>query len=207
MENVDIAGDKIRPRYFIIEVLSGLVFLLFAISLKADIFNLPLELIIYFWFYIIFFCSLFIIAGIDKERSTIQKSVLLFSIIVAICYMIYVCIMKHTSIYTYIISLTGIAVLLVLDSVFLQKKLSENYVINILILSMVMIIFSGQEVFYYTVVLSLFIIGIKLCIIRIKNISKKKSVINTNNNEIDISIAFILSISNIFMIIVSNLLR
>ncbi len=98
-------GKKIGPRYIILELLSGVVFLLFAISLKADIFHLDMKVIMHFTFFVLYFVCLFIISGIEKEKGTIQKSVLLFGIISALAYMIYACIIDGAVIYTYIITL------------------------------------------------------------------------------------------------------
>ena len=45
--------EKIRPRYFILEFCSGIVFVLFALSIKLDIFNLNLQTILYFIFFVV----------------------------------------------------------------------------------------------------------------------------------------------------------
>ena len=42
--------EKIRPRYFILEFCSGLVFVLFALSIKLNIYTLTAQTIIYFIF-------------------------------------------------------------------------------------------------------------------------------------------------------------
>ncbi len=56
--------------------MSGVVFVLFAVSLNLDILHTDMNTWIYFIFGILYLASLFIIAGIDKERTYIQKSVL-----------------------------------------------------------------------------------------------------------------------------------
>lgn len=199
-------GEKVRIRYLALEVLSGLVFLLFTVSLNINFSAFSINDIIIFWFYILYICCLFIIAGIDKEKKSIQKSVLLFSICIAILFMIYACIVGKHIIYTYIICLIAIGTLLILDTFYLKKKLNENYTISILTLSLIMIIFSGAEVFYYSVALSLTLLALSLFVTKIKNKEKKKSVINTRKNQLDIPIGFYLSVSNILLMIVSNFL-
>ena len=77
-------GQKVRIRYLILEVLSGLTFLLFALSLKLNVLALSINEIIYFCFFALYFVTLFILAGIDKEKNIIQKSVLLFGLIISI---------------------------------------------------------------------------------------------------------------------------
>lgn len=199
-------GQKIKIRYLLLEVLSGLVFLLFAISLRINFMNLQANTIITFCFYIVYIACLFIIAGIDKERNNIQKSVLVFMTFLTLAFMVYVCIVKNVVIYTYIIGLISIAILVMIDTFYLKRNLTSNYTISILALSISMIVFSGTEVFYYSVALSLIMIAISLCVTKIKNNKKNKSVIDTKEKELDIPIGFFLSVSNIFLLIVSNLL-
>lgn len=198
-------GEKVRIRYLILEILSGFVFLLFTLSLKVDLYNIEINKIIYFLFFIIYISVLFIIAGIDKERIQIQKSVLSFGLILAVCFMIYVCISKMQVIYTYIICLTFIMLFLILDTAFLKKNLAENYWVSILILSLYMIVFTGIEAYYYTLCLSLLLAGMYTIYKNIKEAKKRKNIINTDKAS-KIPLGFYLSVSNIFIIIVSNFL-
>ena len=185
-------GEKIRIRYLLLEVLSGLVFLFFALSLKMDFLNLDIRTLMYFALFILYFVSLFIIAGIDKEKIQIQKSVLLFGMILSCVYMIYVCICGFTvqTIYTYIIYLVSIILILIIDIIFMKKKKHENYTMQILLLSIYMMIFSGSVSFYLTVVLAL--IGILL--------------VSLNKKQEKMPIGFYLCISNIIIIIAYNFL-
>lgn len=198
-------GEKVRIRYLIIELLSGITFLLFALSLKIDMLNIGRNTVIYFLFFILYIASLFIIAGIDKEKIKIEKSVLLFGLILGICFMIYVCISKMQVIYTYIIYLMIIMILLILDSVFLKKNLTENYLVNIVILSLYMIVFTGIETFYYTVVFSLLLITFSIILNIIKKVKKRKNIINTGQSA-KIPIGYYLAVSNIFIMILANFL-
>lgn len=198
-------GEKVRLRYLILEVLSGITFLIFALSLKIDVLNLNRNKIIYFLFFILYIAVLFIIAGIDKEKIQIQKSVLSFGLILAIFFMIYVCISKMQVIYTYIICLIFTMLLLIIDSAFLKKNLTENYTLGIIMLSLYMIVFTGVEVFYYTVAFSLFLIALSIISNNIKEAKKRKNIMNTEKNA-KIPIGFYLSISNVFIMILSNFL-
>lgn len=94
--------EKIRPRYIIIETLSGIVFLLYAILLDIDLLNIEYSKIATLIFGILFFSTIFIIIGILKENKKIQTSVFNFGIISEVAYMIYLYILD-TSIYRYII--------------------------------------------------------------------------------------------------------
>lgn len=200
-------GQKVRIRYLALELLSGFVFLLLAISLNINLTSLSINNVFIFWFYILYVSWLFIIAGIDKERISIQKSVLLFGIILTILFMVYVCILEKNVIYTYIICLIAIAILMLIDIFYLKKNLLDNYTVSLLIFSLIMIVFSGTEVFYYSVSLTLICISILLYRNRIKNKAENKSVINTKEKGFDISIGFFLAASNILLIIISNFIK
>lgn len=97
--------EKIRPRYIIIEMLSGIVFLLFVISLKIDIFNIEINKIALLIFGTLFISTIFMIIGIFKEYRKIEKGVLTFGIISEIIYITYLYIFKILNIYRYIIYL------------------------------------------------------------------------------------------------------
>ena len=94
--------EKIRPRYIIIETLSGIVFLLYAILLDIDLLNIDYSKIATLIFGMLFFSTIFITLGILKENKKIQTSVFNFGIISEVVYMIYLYIL-NTSIYRYII--------------------------------------------------------------------------------------------------------
>ncbi len=87
--------EKVRIRYLLLEILSGTVFLLFALSLKVNFANIGTNEIIYFLFSTLYMAVLFIIAGIDKEKFQIHKSVLFFGLVTMIAFMIYACISRR----------------------------------------------------------------------------------------------------------------
>lgn len=72
--------EPIRARYFLIEVLSGIVFVLFALSIKIDFTNFEVDKLVYLISGLIYISTLFIIAGIDREKILVEKSVLLVRI-------------------------------------------------------------------------------------------------------------------------------
>ena len=73
---------------------SGIVFVLFAMSIKLSLFNLETETLVYFIVGLLYLATIFIIAGIDKERIEIEKPVLLFGFICVGIYMIYLYILR-----------------------------------------------------------------------------------------------------------------
>lgn len=198
--------QKIRIRYLLLEILSGIVFLLFALSLKADVYNLDTNLIIYFLLFIIYIASLFIIAGIDKEKIQIQKSLLVFGMVLAFVYMTYVCILNIEAIYTYIIYLILLIMLLISNIVFIRKKLHDSYTIEILMLILYMLIFSGAILTYITITFTLLWIAIIMLEKKINERLMRKVIVKTSDNDIKLPIGLYLCVSNIILILINNFL-
>lgn len=189
-------GQKIRIRYLLLEILSGIVFLLFALSLNIHIPNIQMLTVITFSFYILYFVTLFLIAGIDKENKNIQKSVLVFGTIVSIAYMTYVCITNSQAIYTYIIYFAILIMLWILDTISLKRKGEQNYLLRTLILLLYMLIFSNSLVLYFTIIFAL--IGVVLQMLYFR--AKKQKISK-------LPIGFYLCISNIALIIIRNFFK
>ena len=183
-------GNKIRARYIILEILSGLTFLTIAIATKADVFNT--KKIISLIFLLLYISVLFIIAGIDKENIKVEKSVLIVGYIIEIEYIIYLYTLGIVNVYQYVMYLILFITLLILSIIMLKCTLKERYFIQNLYLSLYMIIFGGSKLFILTVILMLFTIIIY-------------KVISKNKKEV-LPIAFYLCISNILMITISNII-
>jgi len=98
-------GQKIRIRYLILEVLAGVAAVLFGLSFNFKFPIIELDKWIYFFFGILYITGLTIIAGIDKERKKIQMSVLVFCILVALTYIIYLFVVGQANINRYAIYL------------------------------------------------------------------------------------------------------
>lgn len=113
--------SKIRPRYIILEVSSGLAFLLFAMFLNIDLLNIELKKIAALVFGVLFFSAIFITIGIFKEHKKIQKSVFNFGLIVEGIYMVYLYILD-TSIYRYVIYIVMLVIMALLNN---SKKINE----------------------------------------------------------------------------------
>ena len=114
--------EKIRPRYIIIETLSGIVFLLYAIILDINLLNIEYSKIGTLIFGILFLSTIFITVGILKENKKIQISVFNFGIISEIVYMIYLYILD-TSIYRYIIYIPIFILMTLINN---NKKTNEK---------------------------------------------------------------------------------
>lgn len=196
--------EKIRVRYILLEILSGVVFVLFAASIKISIFNLNNQILVYFVVGLLYLATLFIIAGIDKERIRIEKPVLLFGFICVTLYMIYLYIVENdASIYRYVIYLMLSCILLLFSIVYLRKKGQDSYTIDVLLLSMLMILYTYETVYIYTVIITLLAISIQLLI---QKLSEKKSKIvkRVKIENTKIPIGFYMCVSNIIMLLITN---
>jgi len=193
--------QKIRPRYFLLEILSGISFVLFAISFNINFLNIEIHKIVLLGLGILYFSALVIIAGIDKEKREIQKSVLFYGLFVSVIYMIYSCTINYNNVYAYVIYLAFIVALLILDNYFLKRKLKESYLTQLLILLVIMVIFSTEYVIIYTIILTLLSIGISILIEKIKN---HKPTVKIDNKQIKVPFAFYICVSNIIVIIITN---
>ncbi len=195
--------EKVRIRYLLLEILAGITFLLYAISLNINWEILNIQKIVYLVIGLLYFSSLFIIAGIDKEKVTIQKSVIIFGLFVELIYMIYVCTLQNSNVYGYVIYLTAMILIIILDTFIIKKTLDSNYTLQILLLITYMGVFSGAILTGLTIVFALILIMVISLIKKIKektNHSKLKDNINTNK----IPFGFYLIISNITLIILAN---
>lgn len=193
--------QKIRPRYFLLEIMSGVVFVLFAVSLNLDILHTDMNTWIYFIFGILYLASLFIIAGIDKERTYIQKSVLLFGFIIQTIYIIYLYIVENNfNIYRYVIYLSIICILMLIDIFILRKKAKNSYVIENLLLCVLMLGYTYETITILTIIFTLLCIAFQTLLAKL---SKKKNV-RKNENITQIPIGFYLCVTNIVCLIVTN---
>lgn len=197
--------QKIRPRYVLLEILSGLVFLLFAISIKLNIFSIfNKQVLVYLIFGILYIATMFIIAGIDKERIEISKPVLLFGFICVTIYMIYLYIVEgNASMYRYVIYLMLACLLILFSIVYLRKKGKDSYTIDVLTLSMLMILFTYEAVYIYTVIITLLAIAVQLLIGKLQH-RKTKAVKNVKSENSKIPIGFYMCIANLIILLVTN---
>lgn len=195
----------IRARYILLEILSGILFVFFALSIKFSLYTMNIPSISYIIMGIIYISTLVIIAGIDKEKIKVEKPVLLFGFICIAIYMIYLYIVeKNLSIYRYVIYLILVCALTIMDTIYLRKKAKTNYTIDVLLLSLYMIMFSYEIIYIWTVIITLFAIAIQLFIRGFK--SKKSKYVKTKSKfDAKIPIAFYLCVSNILMLIVNNI--
>ena len=192
--------DKIRPRYFVIEFLSGLFFIVLAYLLNIKTYNLTIYKILDFAFIILYFSFVILMAGIDKEYRKIQREVTLYGIIIGIMYMIYLYIIDPSSIYRYGIYLIFYAILVILSNITLKKYAKNKYIYGILITVTTMEIFTGLKVTYLTSIAVLLAIAIYILIKKLQNMKKPNKAKKIEYYK-NIQIGYILGIANISFLI------
>ena len=190
--------EKIRPRYLILEILSGLVFVLLFYLMKIDIYNIQLYKIYEYAFFALFITFIFLTAGIDIENRKIEKSVSVYGIFISIIYIAYLCIIEKASIYRYAIYIFFYILVLILDTITLKKYAKTLYINGLLLTILTMAIFTGEYVTIQTIILTLFSIAIYIIInafkkLKNKNFKTKKQICK------DLNIGYFLCLSNIIM--------
>lgn len=191
--------EKIRPRYFLLELFSGIVFILFALSIKMSIYTINISKIIYFIFGLLYIAGLFIISGIDKEKINIQNEVTLYLTIVEAVYIIYLCIVDSASIYRYVIYLLTLVILTMVNTIYYKKKVKNNYTLDCLILLNIMLIFTYECCSILTVIFTLLAMSIKVLI---DKINQKRANYSKTNKKLPIG--FFLCVTNIITLITTN---
>lgn len=191
---------KIRPRYLILEVLSGILFVAIAYFTKFNIDTFNTTNIIEFCFIILYVTFIILIAGIDKENRKIDKLVSVYGIIIANIYMIYLCIVGQTNIYRYGIYLILYIIVLLLDTLTLRKYAKNSYVTGILLMIITMTIFTGRWVTANSIILTLLAISFYTLLKKIKQ-RKKKYKKSEAHVASQLSIGFFLGVCNMVMVI------
>lgn len=195
---------KIRIRYLLLEVLSGVVFTLFAVSINFNIYNMEISKIIYCICGLLYIAGLFIIAGIDKEKMQIRNGVLLYTIIVEAAYIIYLYVLEKQDIYRYVIYLFVVVILTLINNFYFSKKAKNNYTLQIIILAFIMLTFTYEACTILTITCTILAIAIQLIFTSISKIKQKKIRVN-DTEEYKIPIGFYLCVSNIIMLIITNM--
>ena len=159
--------DKVRIRYLILEVFSGIIYTVFIISLNIDILNTGYKELIYIIIFTIYIVTLIIIIGIDRENNTITKSVQRFGLIISLVYILYLYIVG-VNIYRYVIYY-----ILLLLIYFIK---SEQYIKSIIYILIFTLLFTGTTVSFATIIFVLLIIAVKLLIQKYKKIESDNNL-------------------------------
>lgn len=177
--------NKIRPRYLILEIISGFAFIFYILSLNLDLYNIQFGDIIKIFFGMIYISIFAITAGIDFENKKIEKSMMVFTAITSIIYMLYLYILG-VNMYRYVIYFMIIICLLVID------KIKPSYTIDIITYMLLILLYMGTDATLGVIAITFIAIAIKSII----NIIRKK--------EFKPAIGAIFSIVSVCILIVQN---
>lgn len=191
--------QKIRPRYLILEALSGLFFVAVAYLMGLSVYEFDKIKIIEYVFFVLYFTFIVLMAGIDKEYRTINKPVLMYGVIVSIMYIVYLYIIEKTSIYRYAIYLALFIILLLIDTINLKKYAKNSYIYSVLMVIVIMAIFTGEYVTINTILATLIFISAYLINKRLKNSKNRKT---TEQYYPQLRLGLYLSIFNVISTIV-----
>ena len=186
--------EKIRSRYILLEIFSGLVFLLIALGLKITAFSPIIEYINLAFIYL-FMCAVFIIGGIDKEKFEIHEGTILYGIVVALLYGIFNTFRGVTMKYA-LIGFLGYPLMLFLINLVLKKtKQSDELPIGFGDIEYLALIglFLGFGMQTLSLLIAVIIGVVYVIILKIKN----------KSNKFQIPFGFLLSISTSLVIILS----
>ena len=210
-------SKKVRPRYLILETLSGIVFVLAYISMKIniqDIANLyigvntnrTLEKLIYLLAFICFYITNALIIGIDKEYKNINKKVLIFGIITQTLYMLYLYIVEKINIYRYGIYLIIMFILCMIsmknkgvgvDGPARTNGKTKTYIIqNLIYLTYIMTFINNLNILFIVLLTT-------ICVFIDKN-KKSVGVLPKGDPKKQQPIGFYLGISSIIIVLIQN---
>lgn len=191
--------NKIRPRYLLLEILSGFLFLGLAFLMNFHLETLNATKIIEFCFMVLYLTFIILMAGIDKENRKIDKFVMVYGIVISIMYMLYLCIVEQANIYRYGIYLILYILVLLLDTITLKKFAKNSYTTGILLTLITMVIFTEEYITANTVLFTLLAISFYLLFYKAKE--RKRKMKKTEKQIADkISIGFFLGTLNVLML-------
>lgn len=194
-------GEKIRIRYLILEVLSGLVFLIEYLALNMHFPYFELNKIAYFIAFVFMYITIILIAGIDKEYRKINVKILLFGLIMQSIYILYLYIMNKISIYRYSMYLIFILFLCIIDIISLRKNGESKYIFEVLILLAYIGFCIGGELLLISTVITILLVMIYNLYAKVKQNFNDKPDILKDNELPKTRIGFFLGISTILVII------
>ncbi len=200
-------GEKVRIRYLVLEVLSGLVFLLAYLSFNMNFPFFEINKLVDFAAFVMFYVTLVIILGIDKENIKINKSVLLFGIIMQFVYILYLYISAQIvtfDIYRYGMYLILMLIIFLLDTLLLSKKGESSYFLQILMLLDYMLMCVKLNVFLFIIALGMIFALIYWIFKKVEcNFSGKPDILLEQKSR-KFGVGFCFSVSAILVVIINN---
>lgn len=183
--------------------IGGILFVIFGKILKINISNINLYSILTYLFTMFYISTLVIIGCIDQKNLKIDKRVVASGIILSILYIIYLYSIDTISININIIYL-GIYVILLVADTFIVKRYAENsYTIGILMIFDIILIFTGMDVFFYTLIVTTLEILVFLLISKIRQKRNGNKKVKLSN----VPVGYFVTVSNIITLIMISVIN
>ena len=204
-------GQKVRPRYLILEILSGIVFVFAYISVKINILGISylyfginyegtVEKLIYLLAFTCFYITNALIIGIDKEYRQINKKVLIFGILTQIIYMMYLYTLNKQNIHgIYLILL----IIMVGVAVFGDPSKKQKYIFQNIIYLIYITTFIGIRNLIILMPILIAVIIYNKFFINRKNVGGDAHI----EQKITNPIGFLIGISAIIIALISNFIK
>ena len=193
--------QKIRPRYLILEILSGTVFVIFGLLLGLHYNTLTIENVAEYFFLALYFTFIVLISGIDKENKQIDKMVSMYGIVISIMYMLYLYIVEGANIYRYGIYLILYIIVLIFDTITLKRYAKNSYLTGTLLMLITMVVFTGEYVTASAILVTVLALAIYQLLEKLQEKKSTHKKEKSNNVKEKISIGFYLGLSNILILI------
>ncbi len=191
-------GKQKTMRKFLTEYFVGVFFMvLFVLFLGKE----QKDSILISTLYCIHIAVLMIIAVYDKKSKEIKKSALSWGIIAETIYLVYVMLVFNQTIIPKIFYYMILFFLILFDTILLRKRGKSNYAIQVLMLSMYLVIFTGEVIFVLTVIFTLLAIAMDIIL---RHLIKRKYVKEEKKESRLKDIGFYLCITNIIVFVALN---
>lgn len=195
--------EKVRIRYLLLEVLSGIVFLTFYLSLNIEYPFFKLNDIVYLAAFVMFYITVVIISGIDKEKFYIDKRVLLFGLLTQAMYQYYLYKFDKIS-EQYLVLLIGIFLVLFIDTILIKKKAESFYILQNVLFILFLLNFIPIRFWILFFIITFAIWIIYFVYIKVKiNLVDKSDILQELPTK-QVPLGFCLGISSILIVIFSN---
>ena len=192
--------EKIRPRYLILEVLSGSLFVVIAYFMGLSLETLSYTKIVEYCFVVLYLTYIILICGIDYENRKIDKYVNFYGVAISIMYMAYLCIVEGANIYRYGIYLILYILILLYDTITLKRFAKSTYVDSILLMLVTMVVFTNEYITVSSIIFTLLTIAIYILLYKLKNRFNRNMKTDKQISG-EISIGFYLGVTNLIIFI------
>lgn len=196
-------NEKIRLRYFLLEILSGFIFLISYISMN---FNYPFfeqEKMAYFVAFIFFYVTIVLISGIDKEYRNINKSIIIFGVITQIIYILYQYITIGISMYRYSIYLGLLILVFLFDKLIKKRENKRSYILELIYYAIYINMFI-EPILFIIIFLLTFLISLWNKVILYVKQNVNLQSIDENKEHKKLPIGFYMGISTIIIVLIQN---